>query len=145
MPTDFKSIVSIKRVSSKISGNKPNKCYEQSCIVFLKKMYRYRWDVASGNYMLEDTDYILKPEICRNSKMLYTLYSLRTEICRTLRIWVGCTHARTTQNQHNSFLWSPQKAIFKVASRKIGRNFFPILCIRCTEKHEFLVHFSPLE
>ena len=32
------------------------------------------------------------------------MYSLRSEMCRTLRIWVGCTHARTTQNCHNAFL-----------------------------------------
>ncbi len=30
--------------------------------------------------------------------------SLRSEICRTLRIRVGCTHARTTQDHHNAFL-----------------------------------------
>ncbi len=31
-------------------------------------------------------------------------YSLRSEIFRALRIRVGCTHARTTQNHHNAFL-----------------------------------------
>ncbi len=53
-----------------------------------------------------------------------------SEICRTLRIQVGCTHATTTKNHDNALLWSLQKAIYilKFASQKIGRNFFPILC-----------------
>ncbi len=37
--------------------------------------------------------------------------SLRSEICRTLRIQVGCTHARTIKNHHNAFLWGTQNAI----------------------------------
>ena len=31
-------------------------------------------------------------------------YSLRSVICRTLRIQVGCTHDRTIKNHHNIFL-----------------------------------------
>ncbi len=38
-----------------------------------------------------------------------TCISLRSEICRTLRIQVGCTHARTTKHHGNAFLWSLQK------------------------------------
>ena len=45
--------------------------------------------------------------------------------------------AKTIKNHHNAFLWSLRKAILKVASRKIGRIFFPILCTGQSEKHQF--------
>ena len=75
--------------------------------------------------------------------MSQDISSLRSEICRSLRIQVGCTHARTTKNHRNAFLWSLQKAILKFASRKIGRNSIPILCIVQVENHQFWGDFSP--
>ncbi len=45
--------------------------------------------------------------------LVLKVISLQSEIFRTLRIRVGCTHARTTQNHNSAFLWSPRKAILK--------------------------------
>ncbi len=99
------------------------------------------WNKNSSQYNILDYSYlIVVASIC-----FCIIYSLRSEICRTFRIQVGCTHARTIKNHHNAFLWSLQKATLKVGSQKIGRIFFPILCTGRSEKHEFWVDFSPLE
>ncbi len=52
----------------------------------------------------------------------HTKPGLRSEICRTPRIQVGCTHARTTKNHRNAFLWSLQKVILKMCLLTPQRN-----------------------
>ena len=64
------------------------------------------------------------------------LYSLQSEICRTLRIKIGCTDART--NIDNAFLRRLQKTIFKLPEKIFGK-IFPLFFV----KREFWVEFSP--
>ncbi len=51
---------------------------------------------------LEDGSSFGKKRHKGESKFMYS--SLRSEICRTLKIQVGCTHARTNKNHRNAFL-----------------------------------------
>ncbi len=84
------------------------------------------WDVCWSSLTLGQPS----PDYHLTVAAIVDLYStiLWSEICRTLKIQVGCTNARGKKNHLNAFLLGLQKDISKVASRKTGRIFFPILC-----------------
>ncbi len=49
-------------------------------------------------------------------------FSLRSQICRSPKNWIRCTHPRTNWNPNNAFLQCLMGAISKVASSKVGRS-----------------------
>ncbi len=74
------------------------------------------------------------------------LHSLWSEICRTLRIQVGCTHARTTKNHYNALLWSQlvlgwvqRNSNFWSSDRRLTQPTIP----PCFMQYPTFLHKSP--